>query len=197
MRRKVIAYGQYYKDFLATLTEKEIQKVKYVLSLLGTEDRLPIKFIKVIRDGLYELRISYNGNIYRIFFIFDEGQIVVLFNGFHKKTQKTPSSEIDKALKIKEEYYEYKKQHADGAPGTPEREKFDEEAYAFYTGQILLDARREAKVTQSELAKRINATKSYISRIESGAINPSVGTFYRIINALGLKIEIVKPIMGI
>ena len=84
MRRKVIAYGQYYKDFLATLTEKEIQKVKYVLSLLGTEDRLPIKFIKVIRDGLYELRISYNGNIYRIFFIFDEGQIVVLFNGFHK-----------------------------------------------------------------------------------------------------------------
>ena len=107
MRRKIIAYGQYYKDFLATLTEKEIQKVKYVLSLLGTEDRLPIKFIKSIRDGLYELRISYNGNIYRIFFIFDEGQIVVLFNCFQKKTQKTPETEIDKALKIKEEYYEY------------------------------------------------------------------------------------------
>ena len=182
MRRKIIAYGQYYKDFLATLTEKEIQKVKYVLSLLGTEDRLPIKFIKSIRDGLYELRISYNGNIYRIFFIFDEGQIVVLFNCFQKKTQKTPETEIDKALKIKEEYYEY---------------KFDEETYAFYTGQILLDARREAKVTQTELAKRINATKSYISRIESGAINPSVGTFYRIVNALGLRIEIVKPIIGI
>ena len=113
MRRKIIAYGQYYKDFLATLTEKEIQKVKYVLSLLGTEDRLPIKFIKSIRDGLYELRISYNGNIYRIFFIFDEGQIIVLFNCFQKKTQKTPETEIDKELKIKEEYYEYKKQHAD------------------------------------------------------------------------------------
>ena len=102
MRRKIIAYGQYYKDFLATLTEKEIQKVKYVLSLLGTEDRLPIKFIKSIRDGLYELRISYNGNIYRIFFIFDEGRIIVLFNCFQKKTQKTPETEIDKALKIKE-----------------------------------------------------------------------------------------------
>ena len=191
MRRKIIAYGQYYKDFLATLTEKEIQKVKYVLSLLGTEDRLPIKFIKSIRDGLYELRISYNGNIYRIFFIFDEGQIVVLFNCFQKKTQKTPETE--------EEYYEYKKEldREFGTPGTPEREKFDEEAYAFYTGQILLDARREAKVTQTELAKRINATKSYISRIESGAINPSVGTFYRIVNALGLRIEIVKPIIGI
>lgn len=82
-----------------------------------------------------------------------------------------------------------------GAPGTPERAKFDEEAYAFYTGQILLEARKEAKVTQSELAKRINSTKSYISRIESGAINPSVATFYRIINALGFKIEILKPIM--
>ena len=113
MRRKVIAYGQYYKDFLSTLTEKEVQKVKYILSLLETEDRMPVKFIKVIRDGLYELRISYNGNIYRIFFIFDEGQIVVLFNGFQKKTQKTPLSEIEKALKIKEEYYEFKKQHAD------------------------------------------------------------------------------------
>ena len=81
-----------------------------------------------------------------------------------------------------------------GAPGTHERAKFDEEAYAFYTGQILLDARKEAKVTQLELAKRINATKSYISRIENGSINPSVGTFYRIMNALGLRVEIVKTI---
>ena len=111
MRRKTIAFGTYYKDFLATLTEKEVQKIKYVLALLSTEDRLPVKFIKLIREGLYELRISYNGNIYRIFFIFDEGKIVVLFNGFQKKTAKTPSSEIEKALKIKEEYYEYKRRN--------------------------------------------------------------------------------------
>ena len=88
-------------------------KVKYILSLLETTDRVPVKFIKFIRDGLYELRIAYNNNIYRIFFIFDEGQIVVLFNGFQKKTQKTPVSEIEKALKIKEEYYEYKRKLAD------------------------------------------------------------------------------------
>lgn len=113
MRRKIIAFGKYYKDFLSALGEKEVLKVKYVLSLLETEDRMPVKFIKAIRDGLYELRISYNGNIYRIFFIFDEGQIVVLFNGFQKKTQKTPSSEIEKALQIKEEYYEYKRRNAD------------------------------------------------------------------------------------
>jgi heme/copper-type cytochrome/quinol oxidase subunit 2 len=61
---------------------------------------VPTKFIKHICDGLYELRLEYNSNIYRVFFIFDEGQIVVLFNGFQKKTQKTPQTEIEKALKI-------------------------------------------------------------------------------------------------
>ena len=82
-----------------------------------------------------------------------------------------------------------------GKEGTVERVKAEDDAYAFYTGQILHDARREAKVTQSELAKRINTTKSYISRIENGTITPSVGTFYRIMNALGLRIEIVKQII--
>lgn len=80
-------------------------KLHYIISLLETEDRMPVKFIKFIRDGLYELRMEYNNNIYRVFFIFDDGQIVVLFNGFQKKTQKTPSGEIEKALKIKEAYY--------------------------------------------------------------------------------------------
>lgn len=108
MKRKIIAFKQYYHDFITSLNKKEVMKVKYVLSLLETYDRVPVKFIKHIQEGLYELRINYTGNIYRIFFIFDEDMIVVLFNGFQKKTQKTPQSEIDKALKIKEEYYEYK-----------------------------------------------------------------------------------------
>ena len=60
---------------------------------------MPKKFIGYIRDGLYELRMEYEGNIYRVFFIFDDGNIVVLFNGFHKKTQKTPPNEVEKALK--------------------------------------------------------------------------------------------------
>lgn len=111
MERRIIAFGQYYQEFISSLDEYEKKKVHYILSLLQTEDRLPIKFIKLIRDGLYELRIQYNGNIFRIFFIFDEGQVVVLFNGFQKKSQKTPEKEIAKALKIKEEYYEYKKQN--------------------------------------------------------------------------------------
>lgn len=93
---------------MATLTEKEQDKIQYGLLLLKTQDRVSQKFVKLIKEGLYELRTQYNGNIYRVFFIFDEGQIIVLFNGFQKKTQKTPKSEIEKALKIKEMYYEDK-----------------------------------------------------------------------------------------
>ena len=78
-----------------------------------------------------------------------------------------------------------------GAHGTPERAKFDEEAYAFYTSQILLDARKQARLTQVELAKRIGADKSYISRIENGITVPSVATFYRIVAALGRSVELV------
>lgn len=105
MRRKIITYGGYFEKFIATLSAKELLKLNYIISLLETEDKVPVKFIRFIRDGLYELRMEYNSNIYRVFFIFDNDQIVVLFNGFQKKTQKTPSGEIEKALKIKEAYY--------------------------------------------------------------------------------------------
>lgn len=81
-----------------------------------------------------------------------------------------------------------------GVEGTEERAKFDEEAWNFYTSQILLDARKQAKVTQSELAKRLSTTKSYISRVENGLINPSVGTFFRIINALGMRVDVVHSV---
>ena len=82
-----------------------------------------------------------------------------------------------------------------GKDGSVERAKFDEEAYAFYTSQILVKARKEAKMTQSELAKRVGTNKSYISKIENGLTEPGVGLFLRIINALGLKFDIVKPMM--
>ena len=90
---------------METLKEKEQEKVQYGLLLLKSQDRLPMKFVKHVRDGVYELRTEYGGNIFRVFFIFDEDEIVVLFNGFQKKTQKTPQGEIEKAIKIKEAYY--------------------------------------------------------------------------------------------
>lgn len=105
MKRKIVTYGGYFERFMTTLTEKEQEKIQYGLLLLKTQERLSSKFVKFIRDELYELRTEYNSNIYRVFFIFDEGRIVVLFNGFQKKTQKTPNNEIKKALRIKEAYY--------------------------------------------------------------------------------------------
>ena len=79
-----------------------------------------------------------------------------------------------------------------GKEGTPERNKFEEDAYAYYTGQILRDARKEAKISQAELAHRTDTTKSYISRIENGVITPSVAVFYKLIAALGMTIKISK-----
>ena len=81
-----------------------------------------------------------------------------------------------------------------GKHGTPERAKFDEEAYAFYTSQILLDTRKQARMTQAELAERIGADKSYISRIEKGITVPSVATFYRLVSAMGRSVELVPSL---
>ncbi len=105
MKRRIRTYGGYFEAFMEKLTVKEQEKVQYGLLLLKTQDRLPQKFVKFIRDGIYELRTEFGGKIFRVFFIFDEGEIVVLFNGFQKKTQKTPIGEIERAIKIKEAYY--------------------------------------------------------------------------------------------
>lgn len=81
-----------------------------------------------------------------------------------------------------------------GAPGTPEREQFRREAHAYYVGSIIREARKADGVTQQELADRVGRKKSYISKIENGIIVPSVGVFYRIINALGMRVELVRPV---
>ena len=81
-----------------------------------------------------------------------------------------------------------------GKEGTPKRVQFENEAKAFYASQVLLQARKEAKMTQTELAEKAGTTKSYISKIENGLIEPGVGLFFRLINSLGLRIDISKPI---
>lgn len=82
-----------------------------------------------------------------------------------------------------------------GAVGTPEREQFRKEAYAYCVGQVILDARKQEHMTQSDLAKKVGTDKTYISRIEKGVIEPGVGMFFRIIDALGLRVDIVRPMM--
>ena len=75
-------------------------------------EQVPEKFLKHLTgtDGLYEIRIEFQSNIYRVFCCFDKDNLVVLFNGFQKKTQKTPNNELEKALKLKDEYFELKKE---------------------------------------------------------------------------------------
>ena len=80
-----------------------------------------------------------------------------------------------------------------GKEGSPERERNRERAWEEYNAQILLDARKNAHLTQSELAQRIGANKSYISKVERGLIVPSVATLYKIAAAMGLTIEL-RPI---
>lgn len=103
--RRVVTYGGYFEAFMETLSIEQRRKINYGLLLLKSIDRLPSKFVKYIEDGIYELRTEFWGNIFRTFFIFDNDNLVVLFNGFHKKTQQTPRIEIEKAKRIKKEYY--------------------------------------------------------------------------------------------
>ena len=103
--RKIIAYKTHYKDFMSTLNDSVKKKIHYGLDLLASQKRVSKKYVSYLREGLYELRTEYESNIYRIFFIFDKEKLVVLFNGFQKKTQKTPESEINKALILKKQYY--------------------------------------------------------------------------------------------
>ncbi|NUN08236.1 MAG: type II toxin-antitoxin system RelE/ParE family toxin [Ignavibacteriaceae bacterium] len=86
--------------------QKVNDKILWVLRLLESVQIIPMEFIKHIEgtDGLYEIRVKQGSDIFRIFCFFDKGKIVVLANGFQKNTQKTPKSEIEKALKINKEY---------------------------------------------------------------------------------------------
>ena len=81
-----------------------------------------------------------------------------------------------------------------GAVGTPEREEFDNRARTYYMGLVLQEARKEEHITQTELAKRTGTSKSYISRIENGLIDPTFSGFMRIVDALGLRFELTRTI---
>lgn len=107
MKRKIVTYGNYFFDFYNSLKQDLQEKIDYVLELVKNAERIPPKFFKHIEgsEGLFEIRIEYESNIYRIFSFFDEGNLVILINCFQKKTQKTPGSELKKAEKLKQQYF--------------------------------------------------------------------------------------------
>jgi phage-related protein len=111
VERKIIFYGSHFVDFYLEQTTKVQEKIEFVFHIIKRVERVSKKFLSPMenKDGLYEIRVEYGSNIYRIFSCFDEGRIVVLFNAFQKKTQKTPQKEIENALRLKREYFELKK----------------------------------------------------------------------------------------
>lgn len=108
--REVIAYKHYFEEFLLAQPTKVQDKIYKVVEIIETYERVPSNYLKAITgtNGLYEARIKLGSNIWRVFCFFDKGKLVILLNGFQKKTQKTPKKEIDKALNLMESYYKEK-----------------------------------------------------------------------------------------
>jgi len=109
--RSIIFYKDYFQEFFLKQRDNVKDKIIWTFDLIEELQRVPETYLKHIEntDGLYEIRVRLGRNIFRIFCFFDQGQLVVLAHGFQKKTQKTPKKEIEKALKIKEEYENEKK----------------------------------------------------------------------------------------
>lgn len=105
-QRTIIFYKDYFEEFFVKQREKVKAKIIWTLELIEELERVPETYLKHLEntDGLYEIRVQQGSDIFRIFCFFDQGQLIILTNGFQKKTQKTPKKEIEKALKIKNEY---------------------------------------------------------------------------------------------
>lgn len=109
-KRQLIFFRNYFYDFFEAQPDKVKSKIDYILFLIRIAEKIPKKFFEQITDyeGLYAIRIEFESKIFRIFCCFDAGNLIVLFNGFQKKTNKTPKKELEQAMKIKKEYYDLK-----------------------------------------------------------------------------------------
>lgn len=108
--RTVETYRSYFADFLAGLRPPVKKKIYWTLNLIETVPRISEKYLKKLEgtDGLFEIRIEFGGDIFRILCFFDDGKLIILLNGFAKKTQRTPTREIERALRLRNQYYEEK-----------------------------------------------------------------------------------------
>lgn len=106
--RTILYYDKYYLEFFETLKPEVKKKFNWTLQLIASIDQIPIKYFKHLSqsDGLYEIRVEQGSDIYRVFAFFDKGKLIILINGFQKKTQKTPKKEIELAEKLKNQYFD-------------------------------------------------------------------------------------------
>jgi phage-related protein len=109
-QRKIFFYKEYFSEFYRELPAVAQKKVDYVIGLVASLPIVPESFFKHIEgaNGLYEMRVAVGSNSYRIFCFFDEGHLVVVGNGFQKKTRKTPKNELERAIRIKKQYFDEK-----------------------------------------------------------------------------------------
>lgn len=109
--RRVVVFEDHFREFRKTLDREALKKLYQVLTLIMMVEVIPVKFLKAIegKKGLFEIRIEQGNNIYRVFCCFDEGDLVILFNGFQKKTQKAPREELEKAEALMKKYFEQKR----------------------------------------------------------------------------------------
>jgi phage-related protein len=109
--REIVAYKNYFEDFLVQQPIKVQDKIFKILAAIETLERIPTTYLKLIvgTNGLYEARIQLGSDIWRVFCFFDRGKLVILLNGFQKKMLKTPPKEIEKAKHLMKEYYENRK----------------------------------------------------------------------------------------
>jgi len=110
-KRTIVVYKNHFEDFFEKQRQKVKDKIIWTFDLIQEMQQIPETYLKHVEgtEGLYEIRVQQRSDIFRIFCFFDDGKLVVLTNGFQKKTQKTPKQEIEKALKLREEYYADKK----------------------------------------------------------------------------------------
>ena len=109
--RKIVEFEDHFSSFLKEQPEKVQNKIFKVIEAIETLERIPSNYLKCIQGtkGLYAARIQLGNNIWRVFCFFDNDRLVILLNGFVKKTQKTPNREIKKAQELMFNYYESKK----------------------------------------------------------------------------------------
>lgn len=114
--RQVVVFEDHFKEFRKTLSKETLKKLYQVLTLIMMVEEVPAKFLRAIvgRKGLFEIRVEHGNNNYRVFCCFDEDKLVILFNGFQKKTQKTPSEQLDKAEALMKKYFNLKNEQNNG-----------------------------------------------------------------------------------
>ena len=153
-------------------------KILLAIALLETNGpQLRQPYSKPLGDGIFEIRAKQGNNITRTLYFFYDGKQIILTNGFVKKTQKTPSAEIQRAKKYRAEYLRFK----------AEWDALEPELSIM---QAVIDARKESGLTQQQLAERTGISQADISKLENGNANPSLKTLQRLASAMDKKLKI-------